>query len=162
MKKLTLFIIAAIFSASFVNAQSNKEEVDMMQAVFGMQKKAMVAEFVKVEGAQKDAFWKLYDEYETARKELGKKRIDLFNSYVDGWDKLSNESADKFLTNITDQQKKTDDLLMTYVAKVKKATSSVAAFQFYIVESYILTGVRTFILEELPLPDLKVQTVEKK
>jgi len=43
-----------------------------MQSIFGMEKKAIVDAFVKVEDAQKDAFWKIYDEYETARKELGK------------------------------------------------------------------------------------------
>jgi len=36
-----------------------------------MDKKAAVADFVKPSVQQKDAFWKLYDEYETQRKELG-------------------------------------------------------------------------------------------
>jgi hypothetical protein len=74
MKKITLFL-AALFAFAFVNAQSNKEEVDLMQAAFGMEKKAMMEEFVQVDPAQKDAFWKLYDEYETSRKALGQERI---------------------------------------------------------------------------------------
>ena len=69
MKKYIL-IIAVLLIASFTYAQSNKEEIDLMQAAFGMDKKAAVAEFVKPSGAQKDAFWKLYDEYETQRKIL--------------------------------------------------------------------------------------------
>jgi hypothetical protein len=162
MKKGLLILLAAFFTLSLANAQSNKEEVDLMQAAFGMQKKAMIAEFVKVEGAQKDAFWKLYDEYETSRKELGKQRIDLFNSYVDNWDKLSNEFAEKWTADLFSLGKKTDDLLLNYYNKVKKATSPIAALQFYQVEYYILTGIRTFLLEELPLPDLKVPTPAKK
>ena len=81
MKKY-IIIISALFMASFASAQSNKEEVDLMQAAFGMDKKAAVAEFVKPSPAQKDAFWKLYDEYETQRKELGKQRITLLEEYA--------------------------------------------------------------------------------
>ena len=46
MKKYIL-LVAASLMASFTYAQSNKEEVDLMQAAFGMDKKAAVAEFVK-------------------------------------------------------------------------------------------------------------------
>jgi len=37
----------------------------------------MVVEFIKVVAAQKDAFWQLYDEHETALRELGKQRVEL-------------------------------------------------------------------------------------
>jgi len=154
MKRVTL-LLAALLTFVYVNAQSNKEEVDLMQAAFGMEKKAMVSEFVKVDPAQKDAFWKLYDEYETARKELAKKRIDLLEKYANNFDNLTNETMDKMLTETIDLQKKTDGLLITYVNKVKKSTNAVVAFQFYQVEGYILSGIRLSILEGLPLPDLK-------
>jgi hypothetical protein len=154
MKKVTLFFIA-LFTFVFVNAQSAKEELDLMQAAFGMEKKAMVAEFVKVDAAQKDAFWKLYDEYETARKELGKKRVDLLDKYAREFDKLTNESMDVMMKETIDLQKKTDALVISYSNKIKKATGPVVAFQFYQVESYILSGIRLSILESLPLPDLK-------
>ena len=70
MKKF-LLITAALFLASFAFSQSNKDEIALMQAAFGMDKKSVVAEFVKPSAAQKDAFWKIYDEYEAKRKELG-------------------------------------------------------------------------------------------
>ena len=46
--------------------QSYTEEVDLMQAAFGMAKKDIVSAFVQPSASQSDAFWKLYDEYETA------------------------------------------------------------------------------------------------
>jgi hypothetical protein len=154
MKKVTLLLIALI-TFGYVNAQSNKEELDLMQAAFGMEKKAMVSEFVKVDPSQKDAFWKLYDEYETARKDLGKKRVDLLDKYAREYDKLTNESMDVMMKETIDLQKKTDALLISYTGKIKKVTNPVVAFQFYQVEGYILSGIRLSILEELPLPDLK-------
>ena len=154
MKKVTLLFVV-IFAFSLVNAQTNKEELNLMQAAFGMEKKAMVAEFVKVDAAQKEAFWKLYDEYETARKEFGKRRVELLEQYADNYDKLTNEFAGKWGTEIVNLSKKSDALLVTYYGKVKKATNPVVALQFYQVEGYILSGISLSILEVLPLPDLK-------
>jgi hypothetical protein len=156
MKKLTL-LFSALFLFAFANAQSNKEEVELYQAAFGMDKKAVVAEFVKVDAAQKDAFWKLYDQYETERKELGKKRIDLLSQYADNFNKLTNEFADKWVTDVNGLGKKTDGLLISYYGKVKKATNPVVALQFWQVESYILSVIRFSILDEIPFPEMKVK-----
>jgi hypothetical protein len=156
MKKLAL-LFSALFMFGFVNAQTNKEEVELYQAAFGMDKKAVVAEFVKVDAAQKDAFWKLYDQYETERKELGKKRIELLKQYADNFNKLNNEFADKWVVDVIDLGKKTDGLLTSYYGKVKKATNPVVALQFWQVESYILSVIRFSILDEIPFPEMKVK-----
>ena len=92
MKKL-LFIFAALFLAGIANAQSNKEEIDLIQSVFGMEKKALVADFMSLDGSKADAFWTLYDEYETKRKELGKKRVDLMEQYANNYNGMSSEVA---------------------------------------------------------------------
>jgi hypothetical protein len=154
MKKLT-FLFIAIFAYAFVNAQSNKEEIELVQSVYGMEKKAIVQEFVQVDPAQKDAFWSLYDEYETKRKELGKERVALLEQYANAYDKLNNEQADEITKKLISLSAKTDDLIVSYVKKIKKVTNPIVALQFYQVEGYILSGIRVSILEELPLPDVK-------
>jgi len=115
----------------------------------------MMEEFVQVDPAQKDAFWTLYDEYETSRKDLGKERINLLNQYAENYAKLSNETAEAWTAKVIDLGKKTDALMLSYYNKIKKATNPVVALQFYQVESYILSGIRLSLLEQLPLPDLK-------
>jgi hypothetical protein len=154
MKKL-IFLLSALLIVASVSAQSNKEEIELMQAAFGMEKKAMMEEFVQVDPAQRDAFWALYDEYETARKDLGKVRIDLLNQYAENYATLNNETAEAWTAKVIDLGKKTDALLLSYYNKIKKATNPVVALQFYQVESYVLSGIRLSLLEQLPLPDLK-------
>jgi len=155
MKKY-LLIAAAVFMASFAWSQSNKEEVDLVQAAFGMDKKAVVADFVKPSAAQKDAFWKVYDEYETKRKELGKQRITLLEQYADQYQKMTSEQADAWTKKVIDLQKKTDALIATYYDKVKAVTDGIVATQFYQIEGYILTAIRAEILEAVPfLPGKK-------
>ena len=151
MKKVILLVSALILTAG-IKAQSNKEEIDLMQSVYGMEKKAMVEEFVKVDPAQKAAFWQVYDEYETARKDLGKRRIELLEQYADSYDRLTNETADAWTKEVLDLSKKTDALLVSYYNKIKKVTNPIVALQFYQIEGYILSGIRLKILGEIPFP----------
>jgi hypothetical protein len=149
MKK-SILIIATLFMATFAWAQSNKEEIDLMQAAFGMDKKAIVADFVKPSAAQKDAFWKLYDEYETQRKELGKQRIALLGQYADQYLTMTAAQADAWTVKVIELQKKTDGLIATYYGKVKLISDGLVATQFYQIENYILTAIRAKVLQEVP------------
>lgn len=136
---------------SFAFSQSNKEEIDLVQSTFGMEKKAMAAEFIKLEGTQKDAFWLVYDEYETNRKELGRKRLGLLNKYVNGYASLDAAGTDEIIKEMMNLQHDTDKLITAYYSKVKKGSGSKAAAQFYQFEHYILSKIRAEIMENIPL-----------
>lgn len=149
MKRFILALMGmAIFSGVF--AQSNKEEIDYIQSVFGMEKKAIVNQFVTPDESQKEAFWTLYDEYETKRKELGVERIGLMQEYADKYGTMTNEEADAWMAKVLALQTKTNNLLDSYYKKVKKVTSPIVAIQFYQIESYILTAIRFQILDSMP------------
>jgi len=149
MKKYIL-ITFALFLASFAYTQSNKEEIDLVQAAFGMDKKAIVADFVQLSDTQKDAFWTLYDEYETKRKEFGKERIVLLQQYADQYMTMTGEQADTWTKKVMELQIKTDKLIATYYEKVKGISDGVVATQFYQIENYILSMIRMSILQEVP------------
>ncbi|HEX6223514.1 MAG TPA: hypothetical protein VFZ52_03850 [Chryseolinea sp.] len=150
MKKTLLSTLMVAF-AFVAFSQSNKEEVDLVQSVFGMEKKAMAAEFIKLEGAQKDAFWVAYDEYEGKRKDLGKKRIDLLNRYASSYSTLDDASTDQIIKDVMKLQGENDKLISTYYGKIKKASGVKAAAQFYQFENYILSKIRAEIMEGIPL-----------
>jgi hypothetical protein len=148
MKKL--FVIAALLITTVGFAQSNKEDVDIIQSMYGKEKKAIIAEFVKLEGAQSDAFWKLYDEYETQRKELGKKRIALLERYANSYMTLNDEETDKLMQDMMALGLANDKLQKTYYGKMKKAAGVRPAAQFLQIEAYLLSAVRATILENIP------------
>ena len=154
MKRITLIFTALMF-VGIANAQSNKEEVDFMQSLFGMQKKTLVADFMKLTGTKADAFWKLYDEYEVTRKDLGKKRIDLLEQYVNNYESMAPETADKWMNDVIKQGQATDNLLLTYYKKIKKATDPVTALKFWHVENYVLTSIRQSIMSEIPFVEAR-------
>lgn len=145
-----LLIIAALFISTFGFAQSAQEEVDLIQSLYGMQKKEIVADFVKLEGAQKDAFWKLYDAYELERKALGQRRINLLATYAEFYSSLDDDATDILIKEMNTLALKNDKLISTYYGKMKKPAGVKAAAQFVQIESYLLSSIRAAILEEIP------------
>src|SRR6187401_2586185 len=112
MKKLLILVALCLPAIAF--AQSNKEDVELIQSLYGKEKKAIVAEFIKLEGAQKDAFWKLYDEYETKRKELGQKRVALLERYAKNYSTLDDATTDSIIKEMMKLGASTDKLITTY------------------------------------------------
>ena len=108
-KQFIMMVFVAMTSLSF--AQSNKEDIDLMQAALGKDKKALYAEFMILEAAQKDAFWTLYDEYETKRKEIGKKRVGLLEKYVKGYETMTDVDTEASLKEMMSMQSETNGLI---------------------------------------------------
>ena len=147
------FLLLAIFVSAMVSAQSNKEDIDLIQAAYGKEKKEIVAEFIQLEGAKKDAFWKLYDQYETERKQLGKKRIALLENYAANYGTMDDAAVSKNIKETAALGVKTDQLIATYHQRIEKAAGAKAAAQFFQIEAYFLSAIRVAILENIPFID---------
>jgi len=148
MKKL--LTLAAVFFTSLAFAQSNKEDVDIIQSLYGKEKKAIVAEFIQLKDDQKDAFWKIYDEYETKRKELGKKRVAILEKYVNTYASADDATTSKIIAETAALGVQTDKLIATYQKKIEKAAGAKAAGQFFQLEAYLLSAIRVAIFESIP------------
>ena len=148
MKKIILAVFVALMS--FGAQAQNTNEVEMMQALFGAEKMRIVAQFVKADSANVEAFETLYNEYEVERKELGKVSIALLNEYAEKWEGMTDAQADEWMKKVLDVSAKRDKLIRTSYKKIKKATTAIIATQFYQVETYILTSIRSALYESIP------------
>ncbi len=149
MKKVLL--LAGICLSLTAFGQSNKEDIDFIQSIYGKEKKAIMADFIQLEESKKDAFWKLYDEYETKRKELGKKRIALLEKYANSFSSMDDATASEITKETIKLSAATDKLVATYYAKMEKSAGAKAAAQFYQIEVYFLSTIRAAILESIPI-----------
>lgn len=150
MKHLLLLTLGTfIFFSSF--AQSNKEDVDLIQAMYGKGKKEIVADFISIANeAKSKVFWKQYDAYEAERKALGQKRIALLEKYADAYDKLDDKNTDAIIKQTIALQKSNDALIAKYYDIIMKSVGTKQAAQFYQLESYLLSATRTYILTNIP------------
>ena len=137
------------FLGSILYSQTNADELQLMQSLYGMEKRDIVSEFVELSDSQSNEFWKLYDEYELKRKDLGKRRIELINKYVGDFGQVSAVDADNFMKEAIQLRIKSDNLRDSYFKKIKSRTDPVVAMQFYQIELYLADLVRMELLEKL-------------
>lgn len=150
MKRINLLVSLFFVSVVAVFAQSNKEEVELYQSVFGMEKKAVVAEFIELDGEAATAFWNLYDQYESSRKVHGQKRLVLLEKYVDNYNDLSDEKTKEIMKESISLGNKYNKLIQKYYKSINKACGAKAAAQFYQLEIYFQSAIRLTIMEEIP------------
>ena len=148
MKKISLFIVAILFfQVTFAQNNQIKSEMELMQDAFGFEKKEVMTEFVDLTGVNANAFWELYNEYEIARKKMGKEKMDLLYRYTTHKGDVSNTQAEKLMKRVIPLRKNFDKLVEKYYKKIKKATNPLVAAQFYQIEHYISDGINFTILD---------------
>lgn len=153
MKKIIFSAICMVFALASQAQQINPDEVALLQSSYGMDKRQLIENHMKITLAESAAFWKVYDTYEAARKEIGKKRINNIMEYSKNYANLSPEKATELvnksfeiITAFTKLQQKT-------FKEMAKAVSPVRAAQFIQVEMYLENVVRVEIADEIPLID---------
>lgn len=150
MKKI-IFSVLCIAFAIASNAQSNNDEIALMQSAFGMSKQEMVKSFMKLNETESAAFWTIYEEYEAARKEMGKKRIANIMDYANNYSKLTDEKASQLMNASFAIQGEFTKLQQKTFKKMSKQLSPLRAAQFTMLEGFIENSIRTEILDEIPL-----------
>jgi D-hexose-6-phosphate mutarotase len=162
--KFRILLLTTVFTGAtyFTYAQTSDAEADALINLLGVQKKEAVAKLVPVTGKDSVAFWKIYDEYQQENKKTAKFRLALYEKTAQAYSNMTPEIADslslQYFSNRFEQEKS----LETYYKKIKAATNSVVAFEFYQAEAYLLTLVRAQIMQQIPTYGHLVKTYQKK
>jgi hypothetical protein len=146
-----LFAFAFTLLGISLQAQDAKDELQMIKMLFGSDKDLIVNEFVRVEGDNKGKFDVLYREFENVRKEIGQQKFSVLNNYVKSYNTLPEAELDKIMKEIIRLNVEQDKLIARYYKKVKKQCGIPVAAQFYQIEWYLLSEIRTAILENIPV-----------
>jgi len=149
MKKMLLGLLTLLFSTGLF-AQSNKEDIDMIQAMYGKNKKDLVNEYMQLGAADSSKFWKLYDEYEVARKGLGKERIALLEDYANNYDKLNDQKAITLTEKFMALNMKYTQFQQTYFKKFSATMGGLKAAKFFQLENYFESAIRFAIQDHIP------------
>jgi len=149
MKK-SILLFSLLMACFSVFSQSNLEEIELYQSLFGMEKKVIVSSFISLEGEVSDAFWSQYDEYESARKANGQKRLELLSKYANSYLNLDDATTDALVSESMKITKEHTKLINKYYKSMKKVAGSKAAAQFFQLENYFHGVVRTSLMEEIP------------
>jgi hypothetical protein len=150
MKKLILTVVLALVALPTV-AQTQKDEVAIFQSAFGIEKRTMIENYMKIEESKSAEFWKLYEAYEASRRELGLKRVENINKYADNYGNFSAESVNAIMKNSMTIQKNMISLWDSTYKKMSKVISAEEAAKFIQAEMYIENTIRQALFENIPL-----------
>jgi len=148
MKPLLFLLVVFTFSIG-MTGQGSQDELQLMQSLYGMDKRDIVSEFIELNDSQEQEFWLLYDEYEEKRKDIGKERFRLLTSYVNDYGEVKPQDADNFMKQAIPLRIKSDKLVDNYYKKIKSRTDPIVAMQFYQIENYLAEVIRMELLEEI-------------
>ena len=149
MKKVFLLLLVA-FTTGFFAQSTNKEDLEVIQGIYGKSKKELAVAYMSIPEAQGAAFWAIYDQFEAERKALGQAKVAFIEDYASNYANLTDASADKIakaaLKNNMDYQK----LFGKYYDKYKKAVGAVTAAKIIQFENYMQTAVQSEIQDSIP------------
>ena len=148
--KNILFLILTLFLAGNVAAQDyTTEEIELMQEVFGDEKRTIIEENVNLEGVDTDKFWKLYDQYEKDRQDIGMAKMKLLKQYSTKQGNMTALQAQEMLNEAANLRSAEDKLIMNYTKRIEKISNPFVAVQFYQIEHYISDGIRFSLLNSI-------------
>jgi Spy/CpxP family protein refolding chaperone len=161
IKQITLGL-AILLIADFAYGQSNKEDIDMIQAMYGKNKKELVQAYMTIPDSSKTKFWSLYDQYETERKTYGKARISLIETYANAYETLSDKKATELMTKKLALNNQFGQLQKKYFDKMSKIIGARQAAKFSQLEDYLENNIRLAIQESIPFIDELDKTKTKE
>lgn len=150
MKKLSVLLVVAIASFSSYAQSSYKEDVELVQSIYGKSKSDLVRQYMNLSDTQSAAFTKVYDNYETERKGLGQTKLQLINSYAESYATLTDEKADELAKGTLKNNQDYEKLYSKTYGQMKKAIGAINAAKFIQLEVYLQTVIRNEIQESIP------------
>jgi hypothetical protein len=148
--KTALCVVALTASFSLRAQNSQNDEIKLIQSVYGLEKRDIVKEYIKLNEAESQKFWPLYDQYELERQKLGKDRINILSEYAMSYDTLRDPQADKLATRTFENELEFDKLHKKYYGKMKKDLGPLKAAAFFQLESYLQTTILYEIQDNIP------------
>ena len=149
MKRLFL-LFAVAFSATTFAQSTLKDDIDVVQSVYGKSKSELVRQYMALSGTQATDFTKIYDAYEVERKKLGEEKVYLINQYATDYTVLTDAKADVIAKGVLKNNIAYDKLYSSYYEKAKKAIGAINATKFIQLEIYLQTEIRSSLQNAIP------------
>jgi ATP-dependent protease HslVU (ClpYQ) ATPase subunit len=141
------------FFGLLANAQSNKEDIAIIQSMFGKAKKDLVTQYMTIPADKADAFWKTYDEYEAARTALGRERISMIEAYANSYLTMDDKKAGELMSNKFKWVGNYSKMQKKYYNSFAKVIGATQASKLMQLEDYIENNIRLSIQESIPFID---------
>ena len=150
MKQILLFAFALFITLSSTS-QTENDYLEMSREVLKVEKKAAIADVMKLTEAESQPFWNLYNDFQAKLYTVHNKRIAIIKDFAENFESLSNEKADDLLVKHLKYQTELLKLKKSYYKKFKKILPAGKAARFFQAENKIETLIDAKLALDIPM-----------
>lgn len=152
MKRI-IIVMALMISATVFAQSAAKDEMSIVQSIYGKEKTELVNAFMNLSDTEKAAFQPIYDSYESERKALGREKMRIINDYAANYETLTDVKADELTKANLKNNLAFEKLYDKTYNKAKKVLGAKKAAKFIQVENYLQTTIKFEIQDSIPFID---------
>lgn len=152
----SILLPAMLFLPPVADAQSSlKERVEIAQNLIRVGTRQVLEAELLLDDDEQEGFWKLYDEYDAERVQIGNRYIVLVGAFAERYETgtLTDDDANELLDLSFDIQSDTIELKKRYVARFREVLPGIKVARFYQLENKIQAEVDAALALAIPLAD---------
>ncbi|MEM6833555.1 MAG: hypothetical protein ACFBZ9_06460 [Sphingomonadales bacterium] len=158
-----IIVFAAIFAALVptANAEFPRAEFEIYFESNETRRRAIVLQKIKLDAAEADKFWPLYDSYRNDVKLL---QLDLFDNlalYAEKFAALDDDTATELLSNGVEIENKLHKLKAVHIKKAKRILTPLTALRYFQLDLNLHVAERVSLQRQLPLAGADLEALTK-
>jgi hypothetical protein len=151
MNPLVCLSAILVLLAGTQGLAQSPEEIELARTIAETEKKVVVAKNMGLTDAESEAFWPVYNNYQTDVRKLNDRTFKLLRGYARDYGTLSEERAEEMLKEFLEIQSGRVKLKKSYVKKFGKVLPAKKLMRYYQVENKIEAMINFDLVQQIPL-----------
>lgn len=137
--------------ASVETQKEAVKDIQLTRAVIQVERQAIVSQAMDLTPEEMEGFWPLYREYRLEAVKIGDRIVALIQRYAANYDALTDQAADKLVTDFVKVEQARARLKATFLPKFKKVLPAKKVARFYQVENKLDILILAEMADNIPL-----------
>ena len=127
------------------------KDIQLTRAAIQVERQAIVTQAMDLTPEEMEGFWPLYREYRLEAAKIGDRMVALIQRYAANYDALTDQTADKLVTDFVKVEQARARLKATFLPKFKQVLPAKKVARFYQVENKLDVLILAELAENIPL-----------
>ena len=151
LRAIVLVIVMLCAVPAGAGDKAKDTNLDILRDTIRANKKALIAVNLGLNESEAAQFWPVYDRYETELKGVNDRLIKVIDDYTAHYKDLSNDQAQKLVTDYLTVEEDRAKVRRTYLADFSKAIPGKKVARFYQIENKMDAVIRYDLAAEIPV-----------
>jgi hypothetical protein len=126
-------------------------DIELTRAIIQVKHQAIVTRAMDLKEEEAKAFWPLYREYRLEMSKVGDRFVTNLVAYLDNYENLSDQLADKLLKEYLSIEKARLDVKAKYIPRFRKVMPAKKVARFFQVDNKLEAFIKADLASQIPL-----------